>query len=748
MTQKNRNKLPELLAPAGSMAAGLTAFEYGADAVYAGLHKFNARERTENFTVDEMGKLITFAHSINKKVYLTFNTLIKESELTEAVETIYEAGKLSPDALIVQDIGILRILREYFPSIKIHASTQMGIHNSSGVNMLEKMGASRVILERQTTLEELELIKKNTRIELEVFIHGALCSSISGNCLLSSWNGGYSGNRGRCKQPCRKSYASDDRTGYFLSTKDLNSAEFIKNLCNIGISSLKIEGRMRKPDYIKSVVSAYRLILDSYSTGEEMQKAKSILSGIPGRKSSPGFLTLNSFKNIMEDKELGISGKLCGRVATLKNSGFKAVLSQNLHIGDRLRIQPRTGEEGPTLTLTKITVSGEYVKKAYKGTECFIETDKVIPHDGIIFKIGESGGDSPSIGANLPSPSHNIDLKITLLKNIITVRVVNLPINKEWTKSVNFQIAKTSPCCPETIQKEFQVTNSTQYKCKNVNINLEDNLFVPSVELKQLRRDFWNWLFELIEPSMFFNHLNTGLLKFQSDYATEMKNKREYKTVKSALIKANEMADKTQYDIVVHTLDNFNEKSEEIILPEFCFEADIQKIKRKIRVAVTKGHTKFRVTSLSGFDMLNSFKHISISTSFPLPAANSFAAREIFNCCAISNVKLDKIQIWLELEASEINKFIENSRYHLEIYKFGRPFLHVTRGYVNVKKEMHDYMNNRYFLKRDKSNLTYTYPEKPFLAKEIINLSEFYDLSYSGTDEEETTSFNINNELI
>jgi len=748
MMQKSKNKLPELLAPAGSMAAGLAAFEYGADAVYAGLQKFNARERTENFTIDEMGKLITFAHSINKKVYLTFNTLIKESELTEAVETIYEAAKLSPDALIVQDIGILRILREYFPSITIHASTQMGVHNSSGVNMLEKMGVSRVILERQTTLAELELIKKNTRIELEVFIHGALCSSISGNCLLSSWNGGYSGNRGRCKQPCRKSYTSENKSGYFLSTKDLNSSEAIKHLCNIGISSLKIEGRMRKPDYIKSVVSAYRLILDSYSSGEDMSKARSILSGIPGRKNSSGFLTIDSFKNVMEDRELGISGKLCGRVTSLKNSGFKAVLSQNLHIGDRLRIQPRTGEEGPTLTLTKITVSGEHVKKAYKGSECFIETDKIIPHDGIIFKIGESGGDSPTLGANLPTPFHNIDLKITFLKNTVIVKPVNLPINKEWTKNVDFQTAKTSPCCQETVQKEFQVTNNTQYKCKNVSVSLEKNLFVPSVELKQLRRDFWNWLFELIDPSMFFNHLNAGLLKFQTDYATEMKNKREYKAVKSALIKNNELLDKTKYDVIVHTLDDFNEKSEEIILPEFCFESDIQKIRRKIRVAVTKGHTKFRLTSLSGFEMLSSFKHMSVSTSFPLPVANSFAAREIFNCCAITNVKLDKIQIWLELEAAEIDKFIENSRYNLEIYKFGRPFLHVTRGYVNVKKEISDYMNNRYFLKRDKSNLTYTYPEKPFLSQEFINLSEFYDLSYAGIEEGDTASFNMNHELI
>ena len=216
---KNKNRIPELLAPAGSLAAGLTAFDYGADAVYAGLAKFNARERTENFSLEEMSKLITYAHKLKKKVYVAFNTLVKESELEEAAEQLYEISRLQPDAVIVQDIGILRVIREYFPNLEIHASTQMGIHNSAGVNFAAKLGMKRVILERQTTLDELKHIVKNSILETEIFVHGALCCSISGSCLLSSWLGGWSGNRGKCKQPCRRRYYSKDGNGFFLFYK-------------------------------------------------------------------------------------------------------------------------------------------------------------------------------------------------------------------------------------------------------------------------------------------------------------------------------------------------------------------------------------------------------------------------------------------------------------------------------------------------------------------------------------------------
>jgi putative protease len=181
---------PELLAPAGTIEAGLAAFDAGADAVYAGLPRFNARERGRNFTMEELKSLIAWAHKHGRKVYVTLNTLIKEAELIEAAEILAELALYRPDAVLVQDLGLVRLIREHFPVLEIHASTQMGIHNSAGARLAEQLGIRRVILERQVTYKEIAEIRKNSSVDLEVFVHGALCCSRSGTCLFSSWMGG------------------------------------------------------------------------------------------------------------------------------------------------------------------------------------------------------------------------------------------------------------------------------------------------------------------------------------------------------------------------------------------------------------------------------------------------------------------------------------------------------------------------------------------------------------------------------
>ena len=232
--------LPELMAPAGTLDAGLAAFDAGADAVYAGLSRFNARQRGQNLSLEELSKLVAYARRNGRRVYVTMNTLLKEDELSEAAEMLSELSAIRPDAVIVQDIGLVRMIREHFPRLVIHGSTQMAIHNSAGVKVAESMGIKRVILERQVSLDEIMQIRKETSMELEVFVHGALCCSRSGVCLLSSWMGGWSGNRGKCKQPCRRRYHSDSGNGFFFSTCDLYSLDAIPDLKKAGISGLKI----------------------------------------------------------------------------------------------------------------------------------------------------------------------------------------------------------------------------------------------------------------------------------------------------------------------------------------------------------------------------------------------------------------------------------------------------------------------------------------------------------------------------
>lgn len=268
----------ELLAPAGSYEAVEAAFKAGADAVYLGGQKFGARAYAENLDQDQMMQAIDNTHLHGKKLYLTVNTLLKnkemERELYDYLLPYYEAGL---DAVIVQDLGVLSFIKTHFPDIHIHASTQMTITGPESARLLKEAGASRVVTARELSLEEIRKIYQETHMEIESFVHGALCYCYSGQCLMSSLFGGRSGNRGRCAQPCRLPYQvyrdgkqlNDARTGYPLSPKDMCTVGILPQILEAGVHSLKIEGRMKKPEYTAGVVAIYRKYLDRYLEGEK-----------------------------------------------------------------------------------------------------------------------------------------------------------------------------------------------------------------------------------------------------------------------------------------------------------------------------------------------------------------------------------------------------------------------------------------------------------------------------------------------
>lgn len=265
---KNADRV-ELLAPAGSPAAFYGAVKAGADAVYLGSQRFGARAYAENFTAEEIRGCIRYGHIMGCRLYLTVNTLMKEEELGELYDHVlpfYEAGL---DGVIVQDFGALRLLRERFPGLELHASTQMTLCSVNGARLLKNMGAVRIVPAREISLEEIREIRRKVDIELETFIHGAMCYCYSGQCLMSSILGGRSGNRGRCAQPCRLPYSVEtngkrSRERYFLSLKDMCTLEHIPELLEAGIDSFKIEGRMKKPEYAAGVTSVYRRYIDHY----------------------------------------------------------------------------------------------------------------------------------------------------------------------------------------------------------------------------------------------------------------------------------------------------------------------------------------------------------------------------------------------------------------------------------------------------------------------------------------------------
>ena len=255
---RRKDKLPELLAPAGDMDCLIAAVRGGADAVYLGARSFGARAYAKNFEIDELARAVVYAHAHSVRIYVTLNTLLTDFEITEALSLAKRLYEIGVDALIVADLGLVKRLRLELPEMELHASTQMSVHNTAGADEAYRLGCVRVVLAREVSGTDIEKITKNALAETEVFLHGALCVCHSGQCLFSSLVGGRSGNRGECAQPCRLPYSG----GYPLSLTDLSLAEHIPKLIKSGVASLKIEGRMKSPDYVYTVTSIYRALLD------------------------------------------------------------------------------------------------------------------------------------------------------------------------------------------------------------------------------------------------------------------------------------------------------------------------------------------------------------------------------------------------------------------------------------------------------------------------------------------------------
>lgn len=272
------NKRPEILAPCGSKESVKAAVRAGADAVYMGTKNFNARIKADNFDEDSFTEAVNYCRSHGVRVNVTMNTLISDEEIPLAVETVKEICKSGTDTLILQDLGLSQLIRKAAPEIEMHASTQMSVQTVQGVKLLESLGYKRVVLPREMTREEIINIKNNTSAEIECFVHGALCMCVSGQCYMSSMFGSRSGNRGLCAQPCRLPFAVSGGTGFDLSLKDLSLAHKVNQMSEIGVDSLKIEGRMKRPEYVAAAVTAVKKALNGEDTSDINEKLRAVFS--------------------------------------------------------------------------------------------------------------------------------------------------------------------------------------------------------------------------------------------------------------------------------------------------------------------------------------------------------------------------------------------------------------------------------------------------------------------------------------
>lgn len=497
---------PEVLAPCGSLEAFFAAMESGADAVYAGLREFSARARAKNFTLGQMARMLAYAHQRGRKIYITLNTLVKEQELPQLVETLAELARLRVDGVIVQDMAVARLVRNFFPSIPLHASTQMTIHNLPGVKLLEEYGFERVVLARELQLTDIASIAAQTSAELEIFVHGALCFCVSGQCHFSSLLGGHSGNRGRCAQPCRRLYSHRGKEGYYFSPNDLSALELIPELAAAGVTSLKIEGRMKSADYVAKVVKAYRLMVDgdAATRKETLKAAKELLKDSFGRTPTKGFLASSNPVDIANPWLRGGTGRFSGEVKQARQGQISFETRDGLQVGDRLRLQPKSDQAGQAWTLRELYVNRRKVHECKAGTLVEVACPFEARPGDALFKVGAADAFGMSDeAANRKLQAAGPD-RVT-----VRLEVACRQDHDGWTLlitarmgaasfSYDFPLGELEPARNSDMEgvlcARFNETGETPFRLENLQAPDFPALFIPPARLKEIRRELYRRL--------------------------------------------------------------------------------------------------------------------------------------------------------------------------------------------------------------------------------------------------------------
>lgn len=392
----------ELLAPVGGREALVAAVESGANAVYLGGKLFGARASAQNFNEQELAEAVRFAHLRFVRVYVTVNTLVDNAELPELANYLQYLDSIGVDAVIVQDMGVAAVAQKVIPNMPLHASTQMTVHNLAGVQFLAKHGFRRVVLARELSLEDIALICQHGGVQIEVFVHGALCVCYSGQCLMSSMIGGRSGNRGRCAQPCRLPYTLVDENGvdmlqkkdageYLLSPRDLNTLDILPALLNTGVASLKIEGRMKRPEYVAIVVDTYRRAIDRFIQGGEYRaevEEQKRLAQIFNRDFTTAYLQGKQGRKMMSDRRPNNRGVFIGRVISYNAVGKQATvhLEEPLAIGDIIEFWVKIGGR-INVTINEMQIDGCKCEYASAGSNVTISLPAPVRNSDRVFKI-------------------------------------------------------------------------------------------------------------------------------------------------------------------------------------------------------------------------------------------------------------------------------------------------------------------------------------------------------------------------
>lgn len=602
----------ELLSPAGNLYSAYAAFKGGADAIYIGGKRFSARASAENFSDDEIKEITFYAHSIGRKVYVTLNTLLFQDEFFDAVEFAKFLYTINIDGIIIQDLGLANYLHSIMPELPLNASTQLNCHNIKQAQALVKIGFKRIVLAREANIEFVKQVKQ-LGVEVEVFGHGALCVSYSGNCLMSSFIGDRSGNRGRCAQPCRMKYdlLEDNRviskSTFTISTKDLMTLDNIDELIDAGVDSLKLEGRLKSNEYIYLVSKSYRTAIDLYGSKKNLQSEKKDLISIFNRQFTKGFILNESPFKTLNNKTSSHQGEKIGTIIKAYKNRIAIKLDCKLNRLDGIRFN---GGEQFGLTVEKMFLNREPVETAYQNQiielsgienpERFLNQEVIKTKDiCLIQKIEKELNASLRvnvIGEFKAEPEKELSL---------TIKYNDVKITVKGNKGIT---ATNTPTSDERIKDQLSKSGDYPYKISNLSVN-NKNCFIPISELNELR----NKAYEKLKESLIkINNLRLN------DY-----NQNEYVFTQQPEIKS-----------MSETVDQFDACNEYGIETYTSFDKDFNKENR-----VTNKNNFNAENELLNFvinkennGMLIASQYCNITNSYTLDCFYNFG----FNECILS----------------------------------------------------------------------------------------------------------------
>ena len=487
--------MTELLAPAGNMEALKAAISNGCDAVYLGMQKFGARAYSDNFDIDSLKEAVGYAHLRDVKVYVTMNTIVFEDEIDDMQKLLCQLNEMGVDGVIVQDLAVFDYIVSNFADMEAHCSTQMGIDDLEGTLLFKELGAKRVVLSREVPIEKVKEIKQAAKIPIEIFVHGALCVSYSGNCLMSGLIGYRSGNRGRCVGSCRKEYKLFDKTtgkslgkSYLLSTKDLNTIDYIDELKEI--DSLKIEGRMKEPAYVANVVSQYRAALDGKASASNKDNLKKTFN----RTFTKGYLFHEDPKDLTNIKRPNNFGYEIGKVTGYRSGMYEITLSQRLNQNDIIRIDH--DNEDVNLSVVKLyDRDGNLINKADKV--CYIKIKEKLSSGDVVYKTKDYLF-YKDLEDNLEKEFRRfrLDLKVYAYPDSkLVIDAEGLGCSYLYESEEILGEAINNPTTREQVVKQLSRLNDTVFTLGDVEFE-EYNAFIPVKMLNNARREIVQGLYD------------------------------------------------------------------------------------------------------------------------------------------------------------------------------------------------------------------------------------------------------------